>query len=627
MARIPSHGQSLFPGWLRPSSAGSAIIRAEDVDWQSLLSDAQGQADLRAFLSAQLGVYVQRIGGLTYANDLLHLSYNDETGAAQSVSVDITSLAQGVVPIVGHTDGWQPTRLPLSDFGVEGLAIGMYRASSDLIQVADENGIINGTEFQPPGASGVWRNYAANETAHFWSRRGANQHVNFYQKVGGASGEHRHETENGEIYSIAADADNIWLLLYDSAHSALRLMTYTIDATGAQDPNPNQTIDHTTITHDLPAGSTAPDDVGGVVHHGDRVYVLVRGTNDDGLPVTHGLAYTTTHPFARRSADDRFYGVSSDVVGGYFTDDTDWVLQSHWLVKYLATTMLGHNDTPSAFGAAGYALVVNSARTAVEFSRLSAAALGTPMVLLAGDIELSHDSLSALSGVDFTNYAFVVVVVHDVYGRYSAPLLASYARLNALPSLPSATALAGAGNSVVKATGWLGAHNVEFGIVRTGDTSLSLGQLHEAQEPFTPNLIATSVNSGNIEDWDSIILSFQPQAVFTWPSAPAGGQFGMVFGDENYALTWFFAADLFSKERITSQTTTPTDANSILLAGALGERSIRLARRSQGPIVDAAEVWVTHSGHSPWPIRVYRSWTSGITDLTVSADVYGFGRR
>jgi len=635
MARIPSHGQSLFPGWIRPSSLGSAIIRAEDIDWQNLVADPQGLADIQSFLSAQLGVYVQRIGGLTYSGNQLHLAYNDESGASQTVSVDITSVAQGVVPIVGHTEGWVPTRIPVSDYDVADTAIGVYRAANDLIMIADASGHLNGVTINDPGSGSPWTNYAANDLVHFWGRRDpvfvgqtqvAWEHLHYATKSGSHSGQHVHETENGQIYGIAVDGENVWLLLWDPTFNHVRLVTYSIDANGAQDPAPNQTIADTVITSHMPAGATLPDDLGGIVHAHGRIYVLVRGANPDGLPVTQALAYGTTHPFARESAHDRFYGVSSDVVDGYFTDDTDWILQSHWLVKYLASTMLGHNDTPDAFGNAGLPLVVASSGTDTVFDRLEASALGNPLTQIGDSLQLATDSLTPIEDEDFTEYEYLVIFVRDAFNRISTPAIIPYAKINDLTAT-TATTLAAAGNNALKITAHLDGHRVVYGIVRRTATGISLGQLHEAQEPWTPNLIATSINTGNIEDWDAIILSLNPQAVFEWPSAPANGWFGITFGDENYAINWFLASDLFAKTRLNSQTDTPTDGNSIIIAGALGERSIRLGRRTAGPITDAAEVWASHSGHSPWPIRVYRSWTSGITNLIVHAEVFGLGRR
>jgi len=624
MPRIPSHGQSLFPGWLRPSSASAALIRAEDIDWQNLLTDAQGQADLQAFLSAQLGVYIQRIGGLTLSGDQIHLAYNDEAGDSQTVSVDLTSLAQGVVPVAGHKEGWEPTRVPTSDFGVGHTAIWVYQGADDRIQIGDEQGHVNGVLANSPGNSGAWRAGGANDLATFWARHTDSGHVNYASRDGLHSGTHRHETDNGQVYGFAATGEDIWLLLWDDTFNHVRLLTYPIDAFGAQDPVPNQTIPDTVITSDLPAGVTLPDDLGGLVHTDDNIYVLVRGEDDYGLPVTLGLAYSLEHPFVSRTGAERFFGVSSNVVDGYFTDDADWILQSHWLVQYEATTMLGHRDTPNSFGVAGYPLVVASSRTDTEFARIGAAAMGSPMAHIGDSIALAHDSLSPLTGVDYTDYEFLVVFVRDQYNRYSSALVVPYDKIDGLTATTETTLLA-AGDNAIKTTGWLGSHEVQFGLVRQGATGLAIGQVHEDVEPMRISLVGEYTASEDVPNPDSHLTTIGPLP----SSAPAHGLYGVSFGDESDTITWFSARDYLSKANLVSFQTPVTDANTVFLPGVVG-RDVRLGKlrfQNETPPGNHVTIWVSHSGHSPWPLKLYRTWTSNITDLTVTADVYGLGRR
>lgn len=622
MARVPAHGESYFPGWLSPSTLGAALLRAGSVDWQNAITDQEGLADVRAFLSAHLGAYVSSITGLEFNGDRIDLAYTDQSGAAQTAQVDLSFLVQGLATLDGHSEGWSAVRINPRTYGVTQPAIWVYADGNGDLQIGDNSGRVNGELALSPGQS-TWRHGAANANATFWAQRGDILHVHYQERGGPATGAHVHETGNASIYGIAATDDAVWLLLYSELAGEVRLITYAVDDVGAQDPVPDTTLPYTVITSQLPSGIDPNAALRGLAlsEDGGTVYVLLAATDSGGAAVTEAWAFASQSPFAQQSLLDRQFGVHDGIVDGLFQARNDYLVQPHWIVRYSSTSLLDHVDTPEAFGGAGIPLVVNAAGDGMEFARLPSSGLGSPFVLLNGDTALPNDDITELA-IDFSRYANLALVVKDNYRRSTQLWILPYETINAA-AVSTADTIAAAGNHALVTTAWLGSHLVPVGLVRRANNAVGVGSVHDADEPMRVTLV------GEFTGGTTTGSAWIHGQIAIPGSAPDYGLFGVSFGDEGANISWFKASDLLDKTLLANTSETPTDANSILMPGVGGGRDVRLGRieYTQGLVHRTIAFWIGHSGHTPYPFRIYRSWTSGLTDITVRADVYGLGRR
>jgi len=618
MARVQG-AQTNFPGWIQNSFLRGAAYRAQDLDWQGFISstDSQGQADALAWLTEHLGDNVTAVSSLTLQGEDLEIAYTNQAGS-QTAAVNLSFLFQGVANVSGHSEGWAETRINTASYGVSNPAIWVWQDADGNLEIGDTQGYVNGVLALSTGGGSGWNRGAANAQATFWAKRSTNSHVNHTTRAGTSTGAHTHEIDGQEIGGMACSDDTMWLVRLGGVSQEIRLLAYGIDADGNQDPVPNSALPSTDITSHMPTGFVANADLRGLVHYDGHVYVLVYTQDTDGVPITRALAFAEDSPFTRNADLDREFGVHTSVTDGWFLENTDFISHSHWITRYTVTSVLDHTDTPRIFGAAGLPFVVNTDQDGLLFSRLADSALGDPFTPLASNLAVPHDALTEITGLDFSTYAYLAVHVHDSYNRNANTWLVPYAQLNGL-SVSADTTLQDAANNARRTTAWLGAHEIEIGLVRRAANGLAIGALAEVQEPMRTDLIGSYTSPHDATNFVSTAI--------TLPSAPDGGLYGISFGDEMAAIQWFLAEDLLTRTRIPNSTTSPTDANSILLSSVLGTRDVRLARENYTLSHDALAFWVSHTGHSPYPLRLYRTWTSTLTNLTIHADVYGLGRR
>lgn len=268
---------------------------------------------------------------------------------------------------------------------------------------------------------------------------------------------------------------------------------------------------------------------------------------------------------------------------------------------------------------------------------LAALPLAAPLTEIATDVALPNDSLTSLS-VTVGQWDWMAVIVKDGFGRRTGAYLIPHADLDSMP-VSNASSVSAAGNDARTWTVFHGTHHQQVGLVRGASDALSAGSIADYPEAFRLTEIGHMTFSGHLTEDNWIRTSL------FLPSAPSGRTdtfFAILVGPDgtnewDADLKWISAPFLAGRNHLNPEfiaepnlfqadgNHVPTQDNSVRLRGVLGEgnRDLWIARVSTERIY----VLTDRSGHTPGTLRLWRSWGSGLTDLGVTADIYGMGSR